>query len=207
MCRRGGGVHDALRVLVIIGHTLTHGSLARARLLGTPMGVWQGGIATEDSTSLPLKSDRRWSLLRAPSEPFGLHVHVYFVRLYSAEWFYVYTPPSFAPPNAPPRSTGGPRASRNGRRGVRVLYPEMWSNDVDNHGGLVRFKMSIFEEGVVSILRMIRTECRAGPGRVLHFRHDAGRNPKNNAARTSGKRSRECFFHIGACRCCGAAWS
>ena len=85
MCRRGGGVHDALRVLVIIGHTLTHGSLARARLLGTPMGVWQGGIATEDSTSLPLKSDRRWSLLRAPSEPFGLHVHVYFVRLYSAE--------------------------------------------------------------------------------------------------------------------------
>ena len=57
--------------------------------------------------------------------------------------------------------------------------------------------MSIFEEGVVSILRMIGTECRAGPGRVLHLRDDAGRNPKNNAARTSGKRSRECFFCIG----------
>ncbi len=31
-------------------------------------GRWQGVIATEYSTSLPLKSDRRWSLLRAPSE-------------------------------------------------------------------------------------------------------------------------------------------
>ena len=30
---------------------------------GTPMGVWQGGIATEYSTSLPLKSDRRWYFL------------------------------------------------------------------------------------------------------------------------------------------------
>ncbi len=38
--------------------------------------------------------------------------------------------------------------------------------------------MPIFEEGVVSILRMIGTECRAGPGRVLHLRDDAGRTLK-----------------------------
>ena len=119
MCRRGGGVHDALRVLVIIGHTLTHGSLARARLLGTPMGVWQGGIATEDSTSLPLKSDRRWSLLRAPSEPFGLHVHVYFVRLYSAEIDFTFILRRVLPPlMGPTRPTRGPKAPRNGGPGM-----------------------------------------------------------------------------------------
>ena len=39
---------------------------------------WQGGVATRYSTSLPLKSDRRWSLLRAPSERSRLHV--YFVH-------------------------------------------------------------------------------------------------------------------------------
>jgi hypothetical protein len=93
-----------------------------------------------------------------------------------------------------PRSTGGPRARRNGRR-VCPAEAEFGS------------KMSIFEEGVVSILRMIGTECRAGAGRVLHHRDDAGRNPKSNAARTSGKRSRECIFRSGACRCCGTAWS
>ena len=38
---------------------------------GTQTGVWQGGIATEYPTSLPLKSGCRWSLLRAPSELSG----------------------------------------------------------------------------------------------------------------------------------------
>ena len=87
----------------------------------TPMGVWQGGIATEDSTSLPLKSDRRWSLLRAPSEPFGLHVHVYFVRLYSAEVDFTFILRRILPPlMGPTRPTNGPKAPRNGWRGVSV---------------------------------------------------------------------------------------
>ena len=74
---------------------------------GTPMGVWQGGIATEYSTSLPLKSQIRPLQIRPSVVPpkstfraFGLHVS--FVRLYSAEIDFTFILRRVLPPLMPP---------------------------------------------------------------------------------------------------------